>query len=109
VTHQWLKPGGVKPDGTPCTFGTRLITIPKCRQQRRGLQTRARREGVTGRVDPRQLATLEQARARIAKQLEPPPGPPPRAFEDKRRDALALLEELQAKWSAEDKPPDRER
>jgi len=108
LTQQWLKPGGLLPDGSPCTYGTRLVVIPKCRQQRRGLWSRARRrEGITGRVDARQLATLEQARKTIAKTLAPPPAPPTdRSIEAKRAEDLERLAALQAKWSSEDKPPD---
>src|ERR1700682_3720959 len=29
VRQFWLKPGGIKPDGSPCTFGTRLVHLPQ--------------------------------------------------------------------------------
>jgi hypothetical protein len=108
VTQVWLKPGGLLPDGRPCTYGTRLVTIPRCRQQRRGLRARHRREGVTGRPDRAALQTLEAARASIGKKLAPPPAPD-RTLERKRDDDLARLRELEAQWARErepDKPPD---
>jgi hypothetical protein len=109
LVQQWLKPGGVKPDGSPCTFGTRLIALPKCRQQRRGMLARAnRREGVTGRIDARALRSLDQARRAIGKELAPVPAPAADALERRRESELARLRALEQAWADEpepDKPP----
>jgi hypothetical protein len=111
LTQRWLKPGGLLPDGRPCTYGTRLVYLPQCRPHRRALASkRNRREGVTGRPDRRALDTLQAARASIGKAVAP-------IAErdgglDRRRDAeLARLRDLEAQWAAAapvdpDKPPD---
>lgn len=108
VAQRWLKPGGILPGGGPCTYGTRLVFLPQCRRDRRGLQARAgRRDGVTYRGDRRKLHTLEQAKRSIAQQFRAPPPAPATDIEDKRRRDLERLAALQASWT--DKPdPERE-
>lgn len=106
----WLLPGGILPDGSECTSGTRLVFVPQCRRDRRVLQSRARtrgREGVTNRIQPRMLASLTQARAAIAKSLEPIQAneAPRSASDDARLRAIAQLGELAAAWEREGKPP----
>jgi hypothetical protein len=108
LTQRWLKPGGLLPDGSPCTFGTRLVVLPQCRQAKRGLVSRARREGVTQRPDRRALGSLTQARASIAAAFKPPPAPPAPDYEQKKADAIAAALELERQWARErdpDKPP----
>lgn len=105
VWQRWLRPGGTLPDGRPCTYGTRVVFLPQCRHDRRGLRAvRNRRETISGRVDKQALATLEAARRAIGKTLAPGGGPPPIDLEARRQDAIARLRELEAMWGAESKP-----
>lgn len=110
VTQRWLKPGGLLPDGSPCTFGTRLVVLPKCRLQKRVLKSRTRRDGVTGRPDRRALASLDQARRSIGKTLAPTTTPHA-PFEERRQAEIARAQALAAQWEREGgpdpkKPPD---
>ncbi len=109
VEQRWLKPGGVLPDGSPCTHGTRLVFLPQCRHDRRALRARAnRREGVTNRVDRRALETFTEARATIAKHVAAPDNRQQDA-DRKRREDLARLAELDARGFFDkpgEKPPD---
>lgn len=109
LEQRWLKPGGILPDGSVCTHGTRLIIIPRCRRHRRGLAARARREGTTNRVQHRMLETLEQARRGAFRPLASTDDRV-RALERKRAEDLARLEQLGEAWALEDaakgRPPD---
>ena len=111
LTHEWLRPGGLMPDGSPCSRGTRLIVLPKCRRERRTLASKNRRETVSGRPDPRALSTLAQARRTIAQRLAPTPVQSQDALERRRVADLARLAELEASWASgpphePDKPPE---
>jgi hypothetical protein len=109
LEQRWLKPGGILPDGSVCTHGTRLVIVPRCRIHRRGLAARARRDGTTNRVQERMLQTLEQARASAMKP-PPPADDRARALERKRAEDLARLAQLADAWALEDaakgRPPD---
>jgi hypothetical protein len=108
LVQRWLKPGGLLPDGSPCTFGTRIVFLPQCRRHKRALFHRNRREGVTGRPDRRALDSLRQARASIAAALTPPAAPTV-DYEQRKRDAIAAARELERSWLRArdpDKPPD---
>lgn len=108
VEQQWLRPGGLLPDGSPCTYGTRLVVVPQCRAQRRRLSSKNRREGVQRRPDRRALATLDKARATIAQRLAPLPTADA-SLERRKQEALAAIRDLEAAWRLEGeprKPPD---
>jgi|GEM_PF-6331973 hypothetical protein len=113
VQQEWLLRGGLMPDGSECRRGTRLIllVIGRARQRAAAARARARnrRIGVTRRPDWGALSTLEAARNRLAKTLEPPPGPPRERLEDVREREVGRLRELEAQWAAHakpDKPPE---
>lgn len=106
----WLRPGGVLPDGSVCTHGTRLILLPQCRRARLGLAHKARREGETRRVQRRMVATLAGARASAFKPMAPPAASAERAadLDAKRRADTARLAELARQWQedpARGRPP----
>jgi hypothetical protein len=108
LVQRWLKPGGLLPDGSPCTFGTRIVFLPQCRRHKQALFHRNRREGVTGRPDRRALASLRQARASIAAALTPPPAPVV-DYAQRKADAIAAARELERAWARDrdpDKPPE---
>lgn len=107
VLQTWLLPGGVLPDKSTCTHGTRLLTIPRLWRDRRVVRTRNRREGITNRVDGRALHTLEQARAAIAAKVTPAPDARELAAARKRDEDRLRLAELAAKWErpTHEKPP----
>lgn len=112
LEQRWLKPGGILPDGSVCTYGTRLVALPQGRRARRALGVRAaknRREGVTNRYGARLSMHLAQAKETLCR-----PAPPDtetdarqRAANEKRERDLARLAELAAQWDTEDKgkPP----
>jgi len=109
LEQRHLLAGGILPDGSVCTHGTRLIGLPQCRRARRGLVARSRRETEIRRVQRRKLVALERARAEA---FRPAPladtATRARALEDKRSADLARLAELEAVWDEEDqkkKPP----
>jgi hypothetical protein len=52
--QQHLLPGGILPDGSPCTHGTRLIWLAANRHSKRAIRVRARCERVTNRVSLKQ-------------------------------------------------------
>ena len=107
LTQKWLKPGGLLPDGSPCTYGTRLVFLPQCRPHRRALLARNRREGITARPDRRALETLRAARASIGRKVAPVAQTDGTLERAKQRE-LARLEELRASWEAQDaRDPDR--
>ena len=110
LEQQWLRAGGVKPDGTVCAHGTRLITLAVNRHHRRGLRVRNRRDGVTGRVNRAALATLAEARARVFVPARPvaQEDARQRAADAKREDDLRRARELAQEWDREatKKPPD---
>lgn len=103
VRQVWLKPGGIKPDGSPCTYGTRLIFLPRCRTERQALQARARRQGETRRVNVRELANLRQAKDKIAKLFTP--AARPGDLEERRQAALAQARALIAAGFDDPRPP----
>jgi hypothetical protein len=107
LVQRWLKPGGLLPDGSPCTFGTRIVFLPQCRLHKRAIAARNRRETVSGRPDRRALASLRQARASIAAALTPPPAPAPIDYAQRKAEAMARARELEALWAREHKPPDK--
>jgi hypothetical protein len=111
IAQEWLMAGGIKPDGSQCGRGTRLIRLAANRRERFAFAARARsrnrREGITRRIDHHALRTLTQARASITSQVAPPPNPQ-QDFERARNEALAMAAELAEQWSRErpKKPPD---
>lgn len=109
LEQQYLAPGGLLPDGSPCTYGTRLVWLPQSRVQRRGLLARNRRERVTGRPNRRALQSLASARSAVLKTMTPPQAPREEPLERRRQAELARLAELEASWARKpdpDKPPD---
>lgn len=108
LLQEYLLPGGIKPDGSPCTHGTRLVWIPQCRRYRRTLAARtkgARRPGVTHRANPRAVRTLEEAIRAIGAKIEASPTPSMTAqeFEERRARAIAAAREQAALWELEDR------
>lgn len=103
-----LLPGGVRPDGAVCTYGTRLVAVPQCRRERRGLRARARAPE-TRRVNRRALFELGAARAQVAKAITPAPAASSGVdFERRRRAQLEALAALERDGfpSPEPRPPD---
>lgn len=99
LEHVWLKAGGIKPDGSPCLYGTRLVYLPQCRRERRALANR--REGATGRMNRRHVFTLEQAKKQIARLGAGPELPTSQEqFERARELARERLRDLEREWSA---------
>jgi len=96
VIALWLKPGGLMPDGSPCTYGTRWVELPHNRHAARAFRARSRREqAISNRPSREDRLSVEQARAKIAQAIEKLPDT--RAdFERMRRDALEALEALRS-------------
>lgn len=106
VSQEYLLPGGIKPDGSPCTYGTRLVWIPQCRTHRRHLSAHAaheRRQGVTRRANPRAVRSLEQAIQAIGAKVEAPAVPNALELEQRRASAIRAAQELAATWEREDR------
>lgn len=104
IAQEWLLPGGILPDGSDAKRGTRLIRLARNRREHfafaeRG-RTRNRRQGVTRRVNYRALASLEQARAGLAKAVDSPKTAQI-AHDLKRQEALKLAEQ----WMRENPDP----
>jgi hypothetical protein len=108
LIQEWLHPGGIKPDGSPCTYGTRLVWIPQCRVHRRALGAHAhreRRQGVTYRANPRAVRTLEDAIRAIGAKVERTSMPTLDELEERRANAIRAAQELAARWELEAKGP----
>jgi hypothetical protein len=97
LVQQQLVPGGIKPDGSPCTYGTRLVWIPQCRRHRRALAKRAPRERVNNRANPRAVRSLEQAVKAIGAKVERPTTTAD--FDERRAHAIRAAHELAARWA----------
>lgn len=101
LAQEWLTPGGIMPDGSPCTFGTRLVRLAINRRERFAFRARARRrnrrEGVSHRIVRRELG---DAHKHIAAAVSGGETPPEReaAAGRKRESDLARLAELAAEW-----------
>lgn len=76
VVQQLLAPGGIKPDGSPCTHGTRLLWVPQTRSHKSAARARARakdrRERISGRPSAKVLHTLSSARQQRRTLIEQP-------------------------------------
>jgi hypothetical protein len=109
LTQEWLRAGGIKPDGTPCLKGTRLVRLAVNRRERFAFRSRARerdrRDGTTRRVNRNALQTLAQARASIASAVAPPDDRQ-QAADRKRTEDLRRLAELGDEWAKPERPPD---
>lgn len=102
VQQVWLKAGGILPDGSVCTHGTRLIVLSRGRRQRRTARVANRRAEATQR-----RVVAHDLQAAIAAVARPLASTTPRAHEldARREEQLRAARELAARWDAEDKPP----
>jgi hypothetical protein len=109
LAQEWLTPGGIMPDGAPCTYGTRLVRLAVNRRERFAFRRRARarnrREGVSHRVVRRELGDAQHV---IRGAIAPPPEARQVAADRKRETDLARLAELAESWGktpTKEKPP----
>jgi hypothetical protein len=105
VVHVWLRAGQIKPDGKPCTHGTRLVFVPKTRRQRRAARAFNARQDRRAGYETRR--TVHAARELVAKIGAPPPAAPARdPFAAERARQLAAARERPDLWVDErEKPP----
>ena len=93
VVQVLLAPGGIKPDGAPCTYGTRLLWVPQTRTHKAAAAARARakdrRERVNGRPT-KLLRSLGAARRTIAENIEGKPNRSPDPTLEQLEHARAL-------------------
>jgi hypothetical protein len=102
----WLKPGGILPDGSVCTHGTRLVVLSVNRRER--VTARAANRRATA-VQRRYVAQdVQAALQRVAKPKALTPQPTDDEARQNREELLRRARELGAQWEREDalkKPP----
>jgi hypothetical protein len=111
IEQHWLYAGEILPDGKVSHSGTRVIIVPQCRRELRGMKARGRRaDASTGRVQRRMQRTLAEVKRAAFRPTDPPPGARAAELEERKRVAIAQAEELGRVFHAEDaakrRPPD---
>lgn len=107
VVHVWLHRGQIMPDGGVCSYGTRLVYVPKGRRERRAAAVFSAQQNRRAGYETRM--TGHRAKELLAKITRPLPSPPPGdPFAAERARQLAAAREWSAKNEErpEVKPPD---